>query len=727
MGRSRAATQAGTRREAPRGAKVVKRAQAARSWDEFSRALFALPEAVLVVDSSWTVVEANPVAALVLKSERTDLIGRAYRDIAIEDDFARARRRAARYRREGQTTFRPVNRTWRRSDGKEIDVQLRVSVEPGPHGDSCWVVRASELATRGRTEALLASVVASVSTVAMVSLIDSSGEIRAITPDAAKRFGYEGVPMSLDLWEMGVHVEDRARMREAFARWMAGSGDDHPVEYRVRHGDGSWRWVSVMAHDYLGEPGVEALVVVAHDITEQRRLQTRGAWQLTHDTHTGLINFTAFVDRIRSARLKPDAGGCRRIITCLELPGLRPLSDTGGPEVNRRVLRGLARRVRHAVPKLDLVARTGEVSLVTLHEGVSDAEEAMAVARSVLSVGSELVNVDGVRFGLAPKVGLAVDSDPSVSPETLIGEARAAASAAEPGTVEWYDSSVANAHVARHAAEAELRRAVEAQEMEVVYQPVIDVVTGLPWSLEALLRWRDPSRGLVSPDEFVSLLEDTGLIHQVGLWILEEALGELARWQSDLGAPHLGVSVNVSARQLADRTFPERVQDVLKETAVAPETVCLEVTESVALDGHRAAPESLAALDRLGCTLAVDDFGAGYASLSRLAELPFDVMKIDRSLVRGLLDDSRQEVVVGAALGMAVALGLDAIAEGVEEPRQLRRLRNLGCHLMQGYLYARPSPAPIMTAWLEAHGRRRQRTHQRPPEVPPTAQLGVNA
>lgn len=698
------------------------RAEAARRWRTRRRSLLGSPDAVLIVDDEWRIVDANPPATAILKVSRSELVGRSYAEVAVAPDFARALRRRARHRHDVTGPLEPVRRRWCRADGKEIDVELSVTREKGPDGGVLWSMKAVDLSARARTEALLASVVASVSEVAMVSLIDSEGRIRPVTPGLSTRFGYEELVDSLDLCELGIHEDDQQTMKHAFSRWMSGDVTADPVEFRVRHRDGSHRWVSVMAHNYLDDPNVEALVVVAHDITEQRRLESRGEWRSKHDPHSGLINYSAFVERVKSGRSNGEASKGLRFVTCLELPGLRPISDMAGPDVNRRVLRNLARRLNAKVPNLALVARTGEVSLLTLHEGVGDLDAAMEIAKCVLSVGAELVKVEGVSFGLAPKVGVAVDADSSVAPDGLIGEARGVAAAADPGTVEWYDSSVVSAQVARHAAEAELRGAVENRELEVVYQPVIDVVTGFPWSLEALLRWRDPSRGLVSPDEFVPLLEDTGMIHSVGAWVLEEALQQLARWQSDLGVANLGVSVNVSARQLVDRGFPERLRELIDETGVAPGTLCLEMTESIALDGETGAAESLSTVSQLGCILAIDDFGAGYASLSRLAELPFDVMKIDRSLVRGLLEDERQDAIVGAALGMAQALGLHAVAEGVEQPRQLRRLRSLGCHLMQGYLYARPSPAPIMTAWLEAHGTRRQQVPRGP--APEGAQSG---
>ena len=252
--------------------------------------------------------------------------------------------------------------------------------------------------------------------------------------------------------------------------------------------------------------------------------------------------------------------------------------------------------------------------------------------------------------------------------------------------------------IVRLRVEAELRRAQERGELEVWYQPVIDLATNRPVSTEALVRWRHPERGLVGPLEFIPIAEETGLIVGLGLHVLEQACRQTAIWQRDI--PTLGVSVNVSGHQVANPEFPAQAASIAERTGLAAGTLALEITESVLMAEADAPATILSTMQRHGLRLALDDFGTGYSSLSRLKNFPLDQLKIDRSFVSGVEADPDDRAIVKATIDMAHALGLTVVAEGVETREQEDYLRACGCNRVQGYLYARPQPAEAITALL---------------------------
>ena len=247
--------------------------------------------------------------------------------------------------------------------------------------------------------------------------------------------------------------------------------------------------------------------------------------------------------------------------------------------------------------------------------------------------------------------------------------------------------------------EADLRRALDRGELKAWYQPVIDLATGRPVATEALVRWEHPTRGLVSPLEFIGVAEDAGLIAELGLQVLDQACRQTATWQREIDG-ELGVSVNVSGRQVNDPTFPAQVAAIAQRSGLRAGTLALEITESVLMEEADSPATVLSTLQEHGLTLALDDFGTGYSSLSRLKRFPLDVLKIDRSFVAGVDSDADDRAIVKATIDMAHAMGLTVVAEGVETREQEERLRAFGCDLGQGYLYARPQPAEAITELL---------------------------
>jgi EAL domain-containing protein (putative c-di-GMP-specific phosphodiesterase class I) len=267
------------------------------------------------------------------------------------------------------------------------------------------------------------------------------------------------------------------------------------------------------------------------------------------------------------------------------------------------------------------------------------------------------------------------------------------------GRYEFFDEAMRTGATIRLRTEAELRRALERGELEVWYQPVIDLATRQPVSTEALVRWRHPERGLIGPFEFIPIAEETGLIVEIGLYVLEQACRQTAIWQHQAN-PLLDISVNVSGHQASNPQFPAQVASIAQASGLRHGTLALEITESVLMAEADSPATILSTLQKHGLTLALDDFGTGYSSLTRLKSYPFDQLKIDRSFVNGLPDGPDDRAIIKATIDMAHALGLIVVAEGVETREQEECLRALGCNRAQGYFYARPEPPEAITEML---------------------------
>jgi EAL domain-containing protein (putative c-di-GMP-specific phosphodiesterase class I) len=305
---------------------------------------------------------------------------------------------------------------------------------------------------------------------------------------------------------------------------------------------------------------------------------------------------------------------------------------------------------------------------------------------------------------LTASIGIALSAGPGSSPEALIRDADAAMyRAKERGKArEIFDEAMRARAIERLETENALHRAVERGELRVYYQPTVDLASGRIVGLEALVRWRHPERGLMEPSSFVSLAEETGQILAVGAWVLRTACEQRSRWPHVNGSGPPRISVNLSARQLAQADLVETVAGVLEETGTDPGDLCLEITESVVVEDTERSRSALRALKRHGVRIAIDDFGTGWASLSMLKRLPVDFIKVDRSFVSGLGRDPEDEPIVLAVIALADGLGLTTIAEGVETADQLARLRALGCRYGQGFFFGRPLPAHEIEALLGA-------------------------
>lgn len=440
-----------------------------------------------------------------------------------------------------------------------------------------------------------------------------------------------------------------------------------------------------------------AILLAIVDVTEQREQAARIAHLAHHDPLTGLANRVLFRTRLTEGLQRLESADERLAVLYLDLDGFKDVNDAFGHPIGDRLLVAVAERLRQALAPGDMVARVGgdEFAIVQFGAGAQEADRLADRVVAALSVGYE---IDGHAVAVGASVGISIAPIDSADADILLKNADIAlyrAKADGRGLHRFFEPEMAASILVRRALEADLRHALVAGEFQIYYQPLVDIATYRIVASEALLRWFHPERGLVSPNEFIPLAEETGLIVPIGEWVLREACREAASWPEPIG-----VCVNLSPAQFRSRSLAQSVLSALATSGLAPQRLEIEITESVLLAENHANLALLHQLRGLGVCISMDDFGTGYSSLSYLRSFPFDKIKIDRSFVKELPENQECGAIVRAVAGIGQCLGVATVAEGVETPEQLERLREEGCTQMQGFLFSRPAPAAELRRML---------------------------
>jgi len=451
---------------------------------------------------------------------------------------------------------------------------------------------------------------------------------------------------------------------------------------RHRHSDGSWRWLL-----WSGSAQGEYWYASAKDVTEWIRLEHR----VGRDPLTSLPNREVFIDELSRALARHARSSLHLGVLFIDLDSFKQINDSIGHEAGDRLLAEVAQRLRDAVRGGDVVGRLGGDEFAILLELLDSDHEAVDVARRVLKAFAEPFDLGSGPVSMSASVGLATAHDADKTAGRVIHEADIAmyrAKASGRNRFAIFDADLRLEVDRRLTVERDLRSALSRQEFEVHYQPVVSLADGSVASFEALLRWTHQEWGVISPDEFIPLAEENGLIVPIGAWVLGTALRQLAEWRA--GGADLSVSVNISPRQLADESVGATVAALLAEAGVPASALCLEVTETAVLSEPIRAATRLAELRALGVRIAFDDFGTGYSSLRHLSQLPVDVIKLDRTFVSALnrQDAHRDRAILIAVTTAARELAISVIAEGVEDTEQLAELHRAGCGFAQGYLFS---------------------------------------
>ncbi len=492
------------------------------------------------------------------------------------------------------------------------------------------------------------------------------------------------------------HPDDASLGRGIRTR-VAEGNDSFQDERRYLRPDGSVVWAMctvTLVRDETGEP--QYFFTQLQDITGRKLVEEELVEQALHDSLTGLPNRALLTDRLIHGLAGSRRRGTQVGVIFLDVDHFKVVNDSLGHTSGDDLLRQAADRIALAIRPGDTVARFGGDEFVVVCDDVT-LRETNHIAERVLATLSQPCVLGHQDVNVTASLGIAI-SDDNATPDSLLRDSDAAMYRAKErgrGRIEVFDEAVRSRAEQRLATESALRRALERDEFTLHYQPIIDLSTGDMVSVEALLRWQRPDRGLVAPVEFIPIAEDTGLIVPIGAWVLEEACRQLAVWQRTV--PELTMAVNVSVRQMLAPDIGRVVEDVLARTAVRPQDLCLELTESVFMQDVDYFGKTLGGLKALGIRLVIDDFGTGYSSLNYLKRFPFDAVKVDRSFVDGLGTEANDSALVAAIVAMAAALGLEVTAEGVETPQQLAMLKALHCDRAQGFFIARPMPSADMS------------------------------
>ncbi len=531
----------------------------------------------------------------------------------------------------------------------------------------------------------------------VVTIVDRDATILFQSPSVARVLGWDSDSVLGTNLLSAIHPTDQPVWRTIVEFLIDDSGSEMVAEWRVRHGDGSWRYLQSNVTNLFHEPSVGGLVLNSRDITDQKNLEEQLRHQAFHDPLTGLANRALFSEHLEQAVRRRGRLGGGLALLFVDLDSFKAVNDLHGHANGDELLKQVAARLRATCRDADAIARLGGDEFAVLFEALALGSDPSSAAERLIGSFAKPFRVQGVDVFVTASIGVALDESATESGEDLLRNADLAMYAAKTknkGSYEFFSLGMHSLILQRMQLDADLRRALDQNEFEVYYQPIIDSRSGTIGGVEALIRWNHPERGLVMPNDFIGAAESSGVIVQIGDWMLNHACAEFATLTRGVaGGDSIGLSINLSTRQLSDPHLLDTVRRAVASAGLNTERLTLEITETTVMEDTENAVRVLTELRSIGAKIAIDDFGTGYSSLSLLANIPVDTLKIDRVFITDIARRPEPARLVRAILTLASDLGLHTVAEGVEELAQHRLLQELGCDTSQGYYFARPQPA----------------------------------
>jgi diguanylate cyclase (GGDEF)-like protein/PAS domain S-box-containing protein len=679
---------------------------------EPSSLLEATPECLVVAAVDGRIVYANHRVEALSGFDRFELLDRPVgelvgADVPLSVDSVGA----------------PVEGTCHRKDGVDVPVEIHLGSVAGPAGSYLVVtlrdVSALRLgeAARFEAEAKYAALVEGIPAITYLDPVDENQSSIYVSPQVTELLGISQDEWLTDpySWRHHLHPDDEARAWDEYVEAYR-RGEPLSHEYRMVHEDGHIIWVSEQAFIVRNEHGEPWLIQgVIFDITERKKAEEQVAFLAYHDKLTGLPNRVLFEEMLELALARGRRHELGVGVVFLDLDNFKLVNDSLGHHAGDQLLAQLAERLRGCTRETDLVARQGGdeflLLIADIERGsglVTSVDPGVVVAESVAmrvhDALREPFDLSGTQFFATGSIGISLCPKDAQDGQTLLRNADAAMYQAKklgPGRFVVY-SPEDQSPVQKLSLSTRLRRAVQEQHWMLHYQPIVDLPSGSVRGVEALLRWRDPNGGIVPPGEFIPLAEELGLIEAIGEWVIEELARQAVVWRDEGIDIELGF--NLSPRQLWSAHLVDNVLGMVGAAGLRPGKVVVEITESTAMADPDRTQKVLSELHAWGLKLAVDDFGAGYSSLSRLKHLPVDVLKIDRSFIHDVDTDQDLASMVKAMIDLALNLEMTPLAEGVETQAELEFLLRQGCPLAQGYLFARPAPASEIPALVRRDG-----------------------
>ncbi|HJW67638.1 MAG TPA: EAL domain-containing protein [Gaiellaceae bacterium] len=553
---------------------------------------------------------------------------------------------------------------------------------------------------RRQSEARFRSLVAHSSD--LITVLDDRGVVTYQSPSVERVLGYPVDEVEGTQFDWLLSETDRPRLQRLIAGDGSGSTEAHTLECSLTHKDGATLRFEVQHTDLLHDEHVRGIVLNSRDVSERKAFEEQLAHQAFHDPVTNLANRALFSDRVEHALMRSQRGFPDIAVVFIDLDDFKTVNDSLGHAAGDQVLQEVARRLRIAVRPTDTVARFGGDEFAVLLESVNDSSQAADAAARILHALEIPYEIDGKQVFPRASIGICLVDREDTVPEAaeLLRNADVAMYMAKrdsKGSYRVFEPAMHERVVERLELRAELQRAIEDDQLELHYQPVVRLTGHEILGVEALLRWQHPTRGTIPPNQFIPLAEETGLIISMGRWVLNEACIEGVQIQKrfERGEP-LAISVNLSVRQLQSDSIVSDVRCALETSGLPPGSLVLEITESVMMSDTDFAVQRLTELKDLGVRLAMDDFGTGYSSLSYLSRFPVDILKMDRSFV----GSGENVALQSAIIALGASLELDVVAEGIELEEQERSLHDLGCELGQGFLFARPMSSADLATFL---------------------------
>lgn len=677
---------------------ATERASMQRFHAYFDHSIVGL--AITGLDKRW--IEVNDALCTMLGYRRDELTRMTWAEQTHPEDLACD---VAQFRRmlAGEIESYFLDKRFIHKEGHIVYTRLAVSHVRKSNGSLDYVVATLvDISERKLAEAELRIAAAAFESQEGMLVTDAHSVILRVNRAFTTTTGYsaeELVGQTPRVFRSGRHDTEFYRAMWETIRHTGGWQGE--IWDRRKNGEEFLKWLTIsVVKDEKG--AVTHYIGIHYDITERKKAEEKIRELAFFDTLTGLSNRLSLKERLRQALSLAQRNGKQLAVMLIDLDNFKTINDTLGHSVGDHLLVEVAQRLLGAVRPSDLVARLGGDEFVIVLPDIDSPTDPANIADKILMEISAAYSIEGHELQTSPSIGICLYPDDAMQAEDLLKKADVAmyhAKSKGKNNYQFFRDEIQAAAVHRMALEADLRTALKQQQFVLHYQPQLDLRTGHLSGVEALVRWQHPERGLVPPNAFIPLAEETGLILPLGSWVLEEACRTLTAWR-ERGIHHIKMSVNLAASQFADHSLPLKIEEILAQYDLPPDCLDLEVTESMAMQSPDATSAMMRVLTEKRLTLSIDDFGTGYSSLAYLKTFPISTLKIDRSFVKDIETDQNDADICGVTVLLAHKLGLDVVAEGVETQAQRQYLHSIGCEKIQGYLISKPLPADQAEAFI---------------------------